>query len=804
MGMRILRKTIGFSFTTALLGLALAFPAVATEWPQEIPLTAGAVTIYQPQPESITRDTMTARAALSIQFDNVEEPEFGVAWFSARVTTDRAENLATFTEIRIDRVSWPDSKDTQEQSLTQQVERAFADTAVHMALSDMTASLAANQKAHDSLADIDNTPPRILFREALSVLLLFDGAPRFSPVDNSAYERALNTAMVVVRDTESGRVYLTNGSAWYVSNDPLGPWTPTKNPPQDLVTMISTQTEETAAAAMQVPDIVTATEPTELIVSTGVPSWTSLDGGQLLYVQNTETPWIRDLDSGNVYLQLSGRWYRASNASGPWNFVRGDKLPDSFASIPPASDIGGVRHSVAGTPEAEEAVADAQIPQTAAVNRDETTLVVNYDGKPNFLSIEGTSVAYAINTGAQVLRIDGVYYAADNGVWFTATDPQGPWTVADSVPEEKIAAIPPSAPVYNTTHVHIYQSTPSVVYVGYTPGYLWSFNYYGVPVYGTGWYYPPYIGRVYYPRTPTWGFHVGYNPWQGWNYGVSWGSPFYRAGMAWGGGWHHGYHPGRCCGGFYGGGYRHNDININTGDIHIGRNVNVGRQTLAYEHRTKERTKNNLYHNVANKSRIADQSLIHKDLKQTRNVSHKNNNLYADRKGQVARHDGDQWHIRKDKAWHPVDGQKPVRPDHDTAHLPDNVVKPHTRPAVHPDTGHQPRPAVKPSARPATRPAVHPDIGHQPRPAVKPSARPATRPALHPNTGHQSRPAVRPSVRPATRPQIRPGSSSLGNHRMPTKSFNHAHMDRHVRARQGVSTRPASTGHTIKSKARTM
>ena len=38
--------------------------------------------------------------------------------------------------------------------------------------------------------------------------------------------------------------------------------------------------------------------------------------------------------------------------------------------------------------------------------------------------------------------------------------------------------------MYNTTHVHIYEATPEVVYVGYTPGYLWSFPYYGVPVYG--------------------------------------------------------------------------------------------------------------------------------------------------------------------------------------------------------------------------------------------------------------------------------------------------------------------------------
>ena len=64
--------------------------------------------------------------------------------------------------------------------------------------------------------------------------------------------------------------------------------------------------------------------------------------------------------------------------------------------------------------------------------------------------------------------------------------------------------------------------TPEVVYVGYTPGYMWSYPYMGVPVYGTGWRYRPVMGPYYYPRPPTWGFHVGYNPWTGWNFGMSW------------------------------------------------------------------------------------------------------------------------------------------------------------------------------------------------------------------------------------------------------------------------------------------
>ncbi len=78
---------------------------------------------------------------------------------------------------------------------------------------------------------------------------------------------------------------------------------------------------------------------------------------------------------------------------------------------------------------------------------------------------------------------------------------------------DEIKKIPPSEPVYNVTNVEVYESTPEVVYVGYTPGYIWSYPWYGVPIYGTGWYYPPYVTPyAYYPRPVTYGMHVELQP----------------------------------------------------------------------------------------------------------------------------------------------------------------------------------------------------------------------------------------------------------------------------------------------------
>jgi hypothetical protein len=170
---------------------------------------------------------------------------------------------------------------------------------------------------------------------------------------------------------------------------------------------------------------------------------------------------------------------------------------------------------------------------------------VKYDGEPQFRPIEGTTVEYAINTATQVLRIDGKYYAVDQGVWFASGLATGPWVVADKIPQDQIKSIPPSAPVYNVTQVEIFASTPEVVYVGYYPGYMGSYPVYGVPVYGTGWYYPPPLVPVYYPHPVTYGMSVSYNPWTGWGVGFTWSMGFMAVGIGFGGypPYHGGFYP---------------------------------------------------------------------------------------------------------------------------------------------------------------------------------------------------------------------------------------------------------------------
>lgn len=680
------KKCLMFAFFCLCSQVALA----DIDWPQEITGEKGNVVVYQPQPEKLEGNTLTARAAMALELKG-QDPIYGVFWFTSTIETDRSEDTVTYSNLKVLKVGWPDSKEDAEEEFTAFVEAKLIKTNFSSSLSKLTASLATSEYVKNSLENIKNDAPIIIFKDKLSVLLNYDGDPIFKNIENSAYQRAMNTPFAVVKVNDS-RYFLTSGDFWYQSKSALGPWTITTTPPKDLVALMPKEEKSDQPKATVAPSIVIATKATELVVSSGKVKWASLVGGQLLYVENTETPWLRELSGGDMYLLLSGRWFKSKTEQGPWTFVRADKLPKSFQDIPPESDIGGLRSSIAGTQEAEQAILDAQIPQTAAIQRSKATLTVDYHGTPDFKNISGTDVAYAINTAAQVLKIKGRYYAVDNGVWFTSESATGEWIVADRIPSDEIALIPPSSPVYNTTYVTIYDSTPDIVYVGYTPGYMWSYSYYGVPIYGTGWYYPPYVGGWYYPRPPTWGMHAGYNPWTGWSYGVSWGGPFFRVGVSWGGGYGGYYRP--CCGGWYGGGYRggyhHTSININ-GDINIGNTTNIGNRNHINNMNGKKLgnniSDNNIYSRPENKIRNTKQGLSRNDSIQAHTKPNHANNVFADKSGQVVRKEGKNWQSRSNNDWKNIPQQRQ-----------NNVPSPTSRPNI----PTQSRPQQKPSTRQPT------------------------------------------------------------------------------------------------------
>jgi hypothetical protein len=164
-------------------------------------------------------------------------------------------------------------------------------------------------------------------------------------------------------------------------------------------------------------------------------------------------------------------------------------------------------------------------------------------------------------------------------------------------------------------------------------------------VYGTGWYYRPWYGPIYYPRYPTWGFHVHYNPWTGWNFGVSWTNGPFRFTV--GTGRHRGWWG---VGGFrpyrrphVHGGYRKTNINVN-----IDNSINVGGGNRPGD---RPSTRPNLYDRPENKSRNSDRGNF-ASTREARPATGARNNVLTDRDGNVyQRNDDGQWSTRENGQW---------------------------------------------------------------------------------------------------------------------------------------------------------
>ncbi len=66
------------------------------------------------------------------------------------------------------------------------------------------------------------------------------------------------------------------------------------------------------------PQIIVATEPTELIVMDGSATYSTIYGTNLLYVSNTQNDVFMEIDSQDYYVLLSGRWFTTKSFESKW------------------------------------------------------------------------------------------------------------------------------------------------------------------------------------------------------------------------------------------------------------------------------------------------------------------------------------------------------------------------------------------------------------------------------------------------------------------------------------------------------
>ena len=667
-----------------------------SSWPKEIITVSGRIIIYQPQPDSLIGNKLYTRAAIQIARTG-ESPVFGASWVMTVISADRETRQITLLNAKVLNVRFPGQDSIPKEKVEQfkhLLETEIPKWEINSTMDELTATLKENASVIKQTSNYDNTPPEIIFMTKPTILVLFEGEPSFKAIDKSGILRAINTPFFVVQDPKDKQFYLYGSTSWFKTKDVLkGAWVAVKDPPSDIRKLQKemqgkdsvgeprqTATSKEGSKGQQViPQIIVRTKPAELLQSDGEPNFAPVQGTQLLYMTNTDNNIFMTIDKQLYYILISGRWYNSRAMTGPWTYIASDKLPADFAKIPEGSEKDIVLASVAGTDAAKEAVMDAQIPQTAAVDRKTATCTVKYDGDPKFEQIKGTLLYRAVNTSSTVILSNKTYYVCESAVWFTGGAPNGPWAVATEIPAE-IQKIPPEDPAYNVKYVYIYDVQPTVVYMGYVPGYMGCYVYGPTIVYGTGYPYPGWYGPYYYPRPVTWGFSMNYNPWTGWSmgFGVSygcfhmsfggpvyhggwWGPPMYRPPYAMPYNHYYGRGPvyvrntNITINNYNRNNFNQNNIynNHNSGVQPVNRPANVKPGTAGTQPATRPSTQPATRENTGQ----------NKSARTARNTQ---NNVYTDRDGNVYRNSGNKWEQNNGKSWQPTDRTAPSTKPVDT------------------------------------------------------------------------------------------------------------------------------------------
>ena len=482
-------------------------------WPRVRGTNGNTVTIYQPQVETWTKNSFAGRAAVELKLAGGKNELFGVVWFAADGRVDESNRIVHLDHFDITRVQFPEAKDGGSNALA--VMRAVVPSGARTVSLDylVTAMGFSQAAAREGLHGYNHTPPEIIWATNRTVLILIDGEPAWRPVPGGNLQRVINTPALLVKAGD--KLFLAGDGRWFTADSIQGPWALSQVPPPEVAALVTNAAAANLPPGETPPRIIVRTHPAELLQTSGTPDFKAIPGTKLQYAADTDSQLFYDGENQDAYVLISGRWFKAKSLNGPWDYVSPSDLPPDFAKISPNSPQGIVLASVPGTPQAEAALLAITTPTTATVNRRDTKIQVEYDGEPQFKSITGTDMSYAVNAPLPVILADGTYYAVENAVWFTATTATGPWAVATEVPE-KIYTIPPDSPVYYATFVHVYEGTNDTVEVGYTPGYEGAYEDDGTVVYGTGNDYESWSSTTtYYGWGWSWGYGYVYVPWYG-------------------------------------------------------------------------------------------------------------------------------------------------------------------------------------------------------------------------------------------------------------------------------------------------
>ena len=391
----------------------------ADPWPRDMTLTNAKAVIYQPQVESWTGNQLKFRVAIQLRADDAKTPTFGVVSGSARTSVDRGSRLVDLDDFVILDVKFPTLPDNG-RAYTHDLARAIESALATISLNRLEASLAASGAVHHEPQPVDNTPPEVIVSYGPAILVPIEGKPVIKNIPDTRFRRVFNT-QALIANTGSGDTYYLHVYDGWMSADTLnGPWAVGTAP--SGLDRVAERLAKSAhvdlldggpdanpkpSLANGAPAIYVRDKPAELIVFKGQPNFVPLPNTNLLWASNTAADVFVETTSNAYFILIAGRWYSGPGLGGPWTYAAANALPADFARIPKHGPASVVLASVAGTPEAKEALIANTIPQDATVSRvNGPKFTPSFDGAPKYEPIPGTSLQYVVNSRTPIIVVN--------------------------------------------------------------------------------------------------------------------------------------------------------------------------------------------------------------------------------------------------------------------------------------------------------------------------------------------------------------------------------------------------------------
>jgi hypothetical protein len=520
------------------------------EWPRAYLSPAKAeLLVYQPQILTWENQKhVVAYSAVSYKAPKDTKPSLGTIKLESESEVALDDRLVRLKQIRVTETHFPSLDRDQVRDVTEGVDAGIPDEDRVIALDRVLAGIDKSTIRPANVEGVKADPPTIFYSAKAAILVNIDGDPIWSPIKDNDLKFAVNTNWDLFHHEVLKTYFLRNEKVWLKAADLKGPWSGagklpvsfSKLPADDNWKDVKASLPGGSVAAASMPSIFLSMVPAELIRVNGAPKFVAVpNASPLLWLENTEADVFRLGSTGPIYYLVAGRWFSSPGFEGPWTFAT-TTLPEAFKKIALEHPRSRVLASVPGTSQATEAILLAQVPQTARVNKKQLQAPdVQFDGEPRFEAIPTTTVSRAVNTDKDIIKVGDLYYMCFDAVWFMSRAATGPWTVASTVPKE-IYQIPASSPSHNVTYVTVVEDDDDDEWVTFAAvaGYTGMMVAYGCVVWGSGWYYPPYVGYggfypMYYPYYRTYGMSAWYNPWSGaYGRGAAWYGPYGGVGAA--------------------------------------------------------------------------------------------------------------------------------------------------------------------------------------------------------------------------------------------------------------------------------